>query len=690
MDEKIISLCISYPVWGDPNKQMLFRIADYIPEKDIMYQVPFNEPDYADGAKKIGFNPKDAYQYMTELREWEYDEYESNKTWSYFYSKDIYEIVFLPELENIEYTNASAIRNVLTGGFTLDESVSENLLIVIGQTETHYAVLQCRKKDLRHLSGNLYAFPSDIRDMIHAMHYLKEYDLVNTQIISTDNQYISLANGKAATRYFYNSTTLPEQMGIFHIVDFSKYIPLFVTNYLKKNKETAQFSSSEIRKITDLLEVIFADQKHREEFFACTGFTAEKLEELLPQYRMLLVELLLNDSAVETVIKHSLLADETVWTRCIDLVRTAWLKEQDEEKVRIQSELEALKREKDSLDELVTASTRRKQELTTAISSLEEQIDAKKNELNKIQVDIEAELAAFSDNIVHSTAMCAVAQKFAGTQSTSVEGRADIILLKPVVEEKNDSLADCDDFQEALADNLLCIGYDEDVVDAMAQLITYSMTTYQPILLSGNEDDISQCIAAMFGSSVVVLNICNGNSPTDYIEPLKAQLEGNTVILINGAFSGMSAEHFNAIRYHFSEKGYVVLFSLDGADVEMLPKNVVEKSMFLACDRGINFYTPSGLNGYKVDLRELEPYSIGTVIDTQLAELEPFITAGIINRLVAINYAKFMAHIDCKINKDWLVILQVCVYAKVTNKTEVLAQVLDDMGIEFEELKHYM
>ena len=264
----MISLCISYPSWGDPERQMLFRIADYYPEEDTMYSVPFDAPEYADEAKRIGFHPRDAYPYMAELREWEYAVDDSNKTYSYLYSRNIYEIVFLPELETVEYTNASAIRKVLTSGFTLDESVSENLLLVIGRTETHYAVLQCRKKDLRRVNDNVYSFASDIRDMIHAMHYLREYDIIDSQIIGTDNQYISLTNGRAATRYFYNSTTLPESIGIFHIVDFSKYIPLFITNYIKKNKEAAQFSSSEIRKITDLLGVIFADQKHREDFFS--------------------------------------------------------------------------------------------------------------------------------------------------------------------------------------------------------------------------------------------------------------------------------------------------------------------------------------------------------------------------------------------------------------------------------------
>jgi vacuolar-type H+-ATPase subunit B/Vma2 len=49
-----------------------------------------------------------------------------------------------------------------------------------------------------------------------------------------------------------------------------------------------------------------------------------------------------------------------------------------------------------------------------------------------------------------------------------------------------------------------------------------------------------------------------------------------------------------------------------------------------------------------------------------------------------------MAEIDCNIKKDWLVALQICVYAKSTRKTEVLAGVFDEMGIEFEELKYYL
>ena len=80
----------------------------------------------------------------------------------------------------------------------------------------------------------------------------------------------------------------------------------------------------------------------------------------------------------------------------------------------------------------------------------------------------------------------------------------------------------------------------------------------------------------------------------------------------------------------------------------------------------------------------------GVEVGVQLKKLEPIIASGIINRLVAINYAKFMAEIDCNIKKDWLVALQICVYAKSTHKTEALVDVFDEMGVEFEELKYYL
>ena len=111
-----------------------------------------------------------------------------------------------------------------------------------------------------------------------------------------------------------------------------------------------------------------------------------------------------------------------------------------------------------------------------------EDLKAKKAELEKIQADIEAALEAFSDNIVHSTAVCAVAQKFSSGRGASTYNDADIIVITPVTTDKNETLDDRDDFQEALADNLMSIGYDEDVVDAMAQLITYSMSSYLPII----------------------------------------------------------------------------------------------------------------------------------------------------------------------------------------------------------------
>jgi hypothetical protein len=117
---------------------------------------------------------------------------------------------------------------------------------------------------------------------------------------------------------------------------------------------------------------------------------------------------------------------------------------------------------------------------------------------------------------------------------------------------------------------------------------------------------------------------------------------------------------------------------------------VFEKSTFLDCHQKITFNTFAALNGYKANLTDLSSTVSGIEVGVQLKKLEPFIASGVINQLVAINYAKFMAEIDCNIKKDWLVALQICVYAKSTHKTEALVEVFNEMGIEFEELKYYL
>lgn len=689
MNDTKISLCLTYPNYNNPDYHILFRVADYYPDDDKLFAVPFYEEKYGETPKRIGANPRDIYPGMTVLREWEYDAEDPGRTRSYSYDGNIFEIIFPEEFSEIPYSDTNEIRRVLCEGFSMDDNVSDNILIAIGKSGSHNAFLFCRKRDLKKVRNGVFAVSSNTRDMLHSVHYLEEYDIVDANIIDSSACRISLPNGyKAPVRYFYNSTVLPDRIGIFHPIAFSKYVPTFVSNYIKKNKSTLQFSLNDIRRITDVLEVILNDHEYISDFFAITGFTDAQLQDLLPKYKQIIVESLLGDEAIDAILQRCLTQDPAMHERFMELVKAAWLEEKSEEKQQILDELAELKKTYAECEADLLVKKEQKDAISSEISAIKNNIASKKEELVKIQADIENELKEFADSVVHSTALCAVAQSAIGNGSNK-QKVIDFFTIETGASGDKEQITDYDDFQEALADNLITIGYDDTVADAMAQLISYSVSAQLPILVTSNEDEIAKCIAAMYGTDVSVVNIGSGMNAVDYI-PVIENKNDNMVILVNGAFSGFSLEHFNAIRYHFANAGYVVLFSLDGADTSLIPKAVYEKAMFLDSGYGYSFPTAEELTCYSAHYSIfIKTYSKEDLYK-QKKKLNPFVDAGIISSVAASKYANFMVDIECDIHKDWLLLLQLCVQAKANYKTEQMRDWLSKSGIDIDILNNYL
>ncbi len=692
MSDRRVSLCITYPNRNYPDRLILFRVADYYEDVDRMHPIPFGEEDCDDSLKIIGAPPRDLYSTMAVLREWEYESDDSDKTLSFRYSDDVYEIVFPQELEEIDYSDADARRKVLCTGFTLDEHVSNKLLIAVGKSGSHNAFLFCHKSDLKKLGNSKYAISTDVRDMLHSLHSLEEYDIVDDDIIDTYFCNISLPDGyKAPMRYFYNRTHLPSSVGTFHPIDFANYIPGFISSYLKKNKSVLQFSTGDIRKIADMMESVLDDHDFISDFFRITGYTQERLEELLPQYKEIIISAILADSSVDLLLQRCILQDPSAYERCVEIVKSKWLAEQNDERDAILRSIAELKEQQVEIDTEIRRKIVEQEHLAASIDTLSADIQAKTEEYGNIKADIAAELQAFSDNVVHSTALCAVVKAAGGVSTSSAP--IDILKISPQAD-KNDDTLDHDDFQESLADNFVVVGYTESVADPMAQLVTFGIASKMPILLSGNEDNIAKCVAAMFGYSVFVLNIGTNMTSKDYVTALKTQIgdepSKNAVILVNGSFSGFSAEHFNALKYNFSDEGNIVLFSLDGVEPGIIPKSIFEKSVYLECGYDFTYKTPSNLEGYSTSPSDLYRDYTEAEVQTELVKLEWLIHNGLIPSTQAVLYAKYMADINCNIKKDWLLLLQIMLYSKAVNKQELFQEWLKNSNIDLEILNLYM
>lgn len=688
MNDKTISLCLSYANYKNPDYQILFRIADYNPNTDTIYAIPFSDEKYADTPKMIGAHPKELTSNMTVFRKWDYDIDDPSKTRSYEYNANIYEVIYPAELCDIEYSDTTNRRKVLCQGFSINDNVSDNILIAIGKNGTHNAVLYCRKRNLRKIKDGFYAISSNTNDMLHSTHFLNEYDISDSNIINSSNCNISLPNGKKAPiRYFYNSTNLPESTGIFHTIDFIKYIPAFISNYFRKNKSILQFSSNDIRKIVNIIESIFDNKEYIDDFFKYAGYSNEMLSELLLKYKQAIIDNLLENSSIDEIIQQCLLKDPQIYERYITLVKEAWLSEKSEEKERILVEIKALKNQYEKLKTDIISKATEEQLLNAEIEKAQKDLTSQREQLTKIKEDIELELKEFSNNIVHNTALCSIAQSVCRPSDENKSTPVNLITLEPNAIDENEELDDYDDFQDALADNLIAIGYDGTVSDEMAQLISYSISAQLPILLTANEDEIAKCIAAMFSTFVSVINIGIGIDTSDIISSVKGQ--SNKVILIHGAFSGLSAEFFNSIRYHLTDDGYVLLFSLDSIDAGSIPKTIYEKSMYLECGSGFLFPQKSKIKSYNTKHTIFEKEYSKEDFLIQRKKLDSFVDNGIINSVAASNYAKYMVDIRCNIKKDWLVLLQICVQAKAGYKSDTLKDILTQMDIDVDFINHY-
>ena len=117
MSDMNYSLCATFPLRNRPDKFVFFRLADYNPETREYSTVEPSDGTLEIDPKIIGANPADVASNITQIRKWKFDEdygYDKRRTISYAYDEVSFEVIFLPELQGVEYSDTAKIRGVLT------------------------------------------------------------------------------------------------------------------------------------------------------------------------------------------------------------------------------------------------------------------------------------------------------------------------------------------------------------------------------------------------------------------------------------------------------------------------------------------------------------------------------------------------------------------------------------------------
>lgn len=688
MSDMNYSLCAAYPLRNKPDKLMFFRLADYNAySKEYM---PVLRESWASEIepKIIGAKPAEVRENLTEVRRWKYDENDDRgHTFSFREDASFYELLFPKELSGVSYNDTKTIREVLLSGFSVDANVGSEVLIVIGETVSRYAVIQCSKSKLKSVGGGLYCFSDNITDVLHATHYLLEYDIKKTDVIDTADLGITTVDGAAAPiRHFFRFSDLPQSNGKFRLFAVDTYIPQYISRYLRKNKEVAGIGNADIRKIADTIQMILENQEYMAEYFASTGYTQEQLESQLSGYNADIISGLLSDQEIDEAIRTTLFNSERIRSLCIEAAREEWVHSKSEEKQRILDDIARLREEQAKLESDNADASSRVSLLEEQRKKLDSAVADKTDELKKVQADIQEELRQFSENVAHSVALTTIVQAYASADVKKQNlSESRLVLTNSFgavgVEEELRSKAD---FEEALSENLEEIGYGvEDAVD-ISQLLSFCVGNKLPLIVSNDGEQLANAVSAVFGMSQTgIVNIPSGFLDVEHLrhELTRAIADhAATVFYVTGLFDGYSTGLFNALRFIAKESSEAVLFvvSLDGLDANMLPRTVWESSMFLDDNLVLQYAEEAALSMFE-SVCAFSPAYREKEIKDKLKELKPFV--DLIDKRACIQLAKLLVDMNEGINDSAVGLQQLLIFAQAKGNIDQVCDILKNTQI---------
>lgn len=249
-----------------------------------------------------------------------------------------------------------------------------------------------------------------------------------------------------------------------------------------------------------------------------------------------------------------------------------------------------------------------------------------------------------------------------------------------------DDITDMDSFVEELADNLYNMGYEEGIADQMSRMLGFAICSKIPVVCGDHAEKIGDCVAAMFGEEgVCELTLPIGESCCKSMCDFISQeiLCAERVFVINGVFDGFSLNAFQEIRQRSEEWGSraILIFSLSGVNVKMVPGYVWNRVLFMDGDVGIADFERGTLRAFHSSMEFTCTYDEEDFRKKRRL-LKKFY--GMIDNTAILHYAKYLAVTGGTIEPDELLLQQILLCAKASGKGEKFLEILSSMAFDME------
>lgn len=424
--------------------------------------------------------------------------------------------------------------------------------------------------------------------------------------------------------------------------------------------------------------------------YGCTETEArEYLSDFIEQADSYLTE---SDMDLET-LGAAVERNEGFVNKCKELLLEDWERENSEQLCMARAELEELQNAASKERDIYVSCKEQHDRVRKEVERFQEEISRQEKLAQEVEVKIAARISAARKDAADfiSEMAFAIPDHFGG-KGTQAEGGFDRISVTYRKREYlwGDDITDMDSFVEELADNLYNVGYEEDIAVQMSQMLGFAICSKIPVVCGDHAERIGDCVSAMFGEEgVCELTLPIGESCCKSMCDFISQeiLCADRVFVINGVFDGFSLNAFQEIRQRSEEWGRraILLFSLSGVNLEMVPGYVWNRALFLDGDIGIADLERGTLQAFHSSVEFTCTYDEEDFRKKRRL-LKKFY--GIIDNTAILHYAKYLAVTGGTIEPDELLLVQILLCAKAVGKGEKFLEILSAMEFDMKSDKY--
>lgn len=407
----------------------------------------------------------------------------------------------------------------------------------------------------RNAQGEYY-FSGNCTDMEHTKHALNIYHISTENVISTKSALIGMReSGNIAERLFYKKTTfdsLTDSLSeCFHLFSLSEYYAVFFRRYLKAEKGILELTNKEISAFAGLIDLVQSKDTEIRQFLAVTKYTEDQINDFLYEIREQLINDLREGDVLLHYVRSVLKTDPEFRKACVKRARKAWLAEKNEEQRQINDEIEKRRQEctelSTKIDELRSEKLAIERDTEKAAAILAERnaqideavrrLDDTKKQKDKLEQDIQSELALFKDNLAHTAAVSFLS----GSDDHSVKKNTPSVYVDiPDLEMSEDisEIEDIDELPDCISDNLenIC-GLKKGFSFEIAKPMIAQICMHGSFIVYGNTArSIADCISvSVYGqrAAFVTLSLNSPDIPSVINEITAID---RTVICVENAF----------------------------------------------------------------------------------------------------------------------------------------------------------